>query len=115
MLDKAIETKSKAVFQSPTNAQEMDACYSKGRRLDKKEKTSKSHNGEKTKPADNQLLTLAETQGSGMNSWRTRENCCDQQLGQAAVGTQATGTNLVNTTLTNNFGDGWNRPLKDLS
>ena len=53
MLNKAIEAESKPALQSPTSIRKMDACCWKWQRPDKKEETSKFHEEEKTKPADN--------------------------------------------------------------
>ena len=82
MLDKAIKNESKATLQSLTNIQKMDAHCWKGQRLDKKEKTSKSHKEEKTKPADNQATILASTQAFGRNPCRTRGNRRNRQPGR---------------------------------
>lgn len=41
MLKKAIAAKFKAALQSPTNVWEIDACYEKGQKHNKKEKTFK--------------------------------------------------------------------------
>ena len=115
VLNKSIKTESKTALQSPTSIREMDACRWKSQRPNKKKKTSKSHKEKKTKLADSQLTTLAETQASGKNLQKTRGNCCDRRLSQATVDILATHVNLVNTICTNNSNDSQNRSQKDLS
>lgn len=53
MLNKPIKAKFKAIFQSFTSIQIMNAYCWKGQRSYKKEKTSKPHKQEKTKLANN--------------------------------------------------------------
>lgn len=117
MFNKAIKTKFKVVLQFLTSIWEIDTYCWKGWKLNKKEKNSNPYKEEKTKPTDSQPTTLAgiTTQASNKNHQRTRKNCCNQQLDQTVVNTPATIANLVNTTPTNNFGDGQNRTLKDIS
>lgn len=74
MLNKAIKVKFKAALQSFTSIQEIDACYQKNRRLNKKEKTFKPFKKEyKTKPANNQPTNLSKTgsQSFSQNLYRT--------------------------------------------
>lgn len=61
MLDKTVEAKSKAAFQSPTSICEMHAHCCKGKRPDKKEETSNPVKEEKAKPADSQPTFSAGT------------------------------------------------------
>lgn len=55
VLDKPIDVKSKAELQSLTSICEMDACYWKSQRLDKKKETSKPlKEDNRARPADSQ-------------------------------------------------------------
>lgn len=69
MVDKSIETKSKAAFQSPTGIYKMDICYQKDQKLNKKEEIFKFFKKEKVKLVDSQPTILSEigSQSSGQN------------------------------------------------